>query len=54
MGSTQRCMVGKGGRETLIDAPRRPRAHPEQLNLPRDFAGHGAKSAFVHSTRDPG
>jgi hypothetical protein len=31
--------VGKGGRETSIDAPRLVRrAHAEQLNLPRDFA----------------
>jgi hypothetical protein len=31
--------VGKGGRETSIDALRRVRrAHAEQLNLPRDFA----------------
>jgi hypothetical protein len=31
--------VGKGGRQTSIDAPRRVRrAHAEQLNPLRDFA----------------
>ena len=35
----ERCRVGKGGRETSIDAPRRVRrAHAQQLNLPTDFA----------------
>jgi hypothetical protein len=44
----KRCRVGKGGHETSIDASRRVRrAHTEQLNLPRDPRGHGAKSATV-------
>ena len=66
MGSTQRGRVGKGGRETWIDAPRRVRrAHAAQLNLPRDFARarrhspsktgvNALKSAFAHLTCDPG
>jgi hypothetical protein len=47
--------VGKGGRETSIDAPRRVRrAHAEQLNLPKGFAWprrHSPSqmmSAFAH------
>jgi len=46
--------VGKGGRETSIDAPRRfRRAHAEPLKLPRDFTWARRKSAFAHPTRLP-